>query len=117
VNALLQQTIRKSAVLQETPVRRKITAEKGLGTSGSNDSSTATLTASVVTVAKYPGPGLVSTVTSLNGCGTTYSFTTTTAESLNPAAASNRNSKYSPVPNSEAYQCDPLQQSSTEIIL
>ncbi|KAI8042588.1 hypothetical protein M5D96_003901 [Drosophila gunungcola] len=107
----------KSAVLQETPVRRKPTAKQGQGTAGSNDSSTATLTASVVTVAKFPGPGLVSTVTSLNGCGTTYSYTTTTAASQNPAAPSKRNTKYSPVPNSEVYQCDPLQQSSTEIIL
>ncbi|KAH8298171.1 hypothetical protein KR018_010384 [Drosophila ironensis] len=124
VNALLQQTIRKSAVLQETPVRRKGTASASVSAkASSNDSSTATLTPSVVTVAKYPGPGsgtgpgsgagLVSTVTSLNGCGsTTYS-----TAPLIGSGSSKRNSKYSPLPGSEVYQHDPLQQSSTEIIL
>ncbi|KAH8412159.1 hypothetical protein KR009_000242 [Drosophila setifemur] len=110
VNALLQQTIRKSAVLQETPVRRRTSTR----TTESNDSSTATLTPSIVTVAKYPGPGLVSTVTSLNGCGTMKSYTTHMHTGM---SGKRGGSKYSPVPSSGSYQCDPLQQSSTEIIL
>ncbi|KAM8716904.1 hypothetical protein ACLKA7_003729 [Drosophila subpalustris] len=101
VNALLQQTIRKSAVLQEeSPVKRRrmpLTPQlqrppAAAAPPGSNDSSTATLTLtpSVISVAKQPLT--LTAVTSHNG------VTNTT--------------KVSPVLGG-----DPLQRRSTEIIL
>ncbi|KAH8377991.1 hypothetical protein KR093_008445 [Drosophila rubida] len=110
VNALLQQTIRKTAVLQETPLRqprkhlRPATTMLPAGAPGSNDSSTATLTPSVVTVAKQP---LTHTaVTSHNGV---TNVTTTLPATVK---SGRRSGKFAPVGG-----CDPLQRRSTEIIL
>ncbi|XP_030556997.1 uncharacterized protein LOC115759983 [Drosophila novamexicana] len=103
VNALLQQTIRKTAaVLQEaTPVKRRMPLTPQLprpgvpAPPGSNDSSSATLTPSIISV-KQP-----TAVTTRNGITNTSTL---------PAVRTLRGGKYSPV-------TDPLQRRSQEIIL
>lgn len=81
---------------------------------GSNDSSTATLTPSVITVAKQPHQpqrALATTVTSSHN-GVTNTTTTTLPAHLTKTT---RNSKAT---NAGAGgSCDPLQRRSTEIIL
>ncbi|SPP79825.1 Hypothetical predicted protein [Drosophila guanche] len=113
--------------MQESAVRRKPTTATvqgkplSAGATGSNDSSTATLTPSIITIqSKYSASGqgttsgLMNAVTSI--CGSNGGCSTSTYTTISSGGGSSKR-KYSPVPATDAYQCDPLQRSSTEIIL
>lgn len=99
-------------MLQETPVKRRTPLASpqlprpavAVAATGSNDSSTATLT---------PAPSVISAKHTL--AVTTRNGITTNTTTL-PALRTKRGGKYSPVAG-DAYSCDPLQRRSTEIIL
>lgn len=78
---------------------------------GSNDSSTATLTPSVITVAKQPQRALATTVTSSHN-----GVTNTTTTLPTHLTKTTRNSKATNAGGAGG-SCDPLQRRSTEIIL
>ncbi|XP_039949667.1 uncharacterized protein LOC120767586, partial [Bactrocera tryoni] len=144
VNSLLQQTIRKTAVLHEPPTARPTETQGSdlqhrKGTRhGSNDSSSATLTPSITTIIKYPpmnsaagsstasatpqqislqSLNAVSTVTAI--CGSNGASVVTTASAPSSGRVK-RTSKFSPA-STEAFNCDPIlfgqERRTTEIIL
>lgn len=148
VNSLLQQTIRQSAILQETTQQSAGELAKAKqklhlpthpqeASTGSNDSSSTTLT-SIVTIAKYPPPTMSATrslsrslrssqpssIQSLSAvtaiCGNNGSSVITTTSAPNSGRVK-RNSKFSPLA-ADAFNCDPMlnaaqERRSTEIIL
>ncbi|XP_055918707.1 uncharacterized protein LOC129950813 [Eupeodes corollae] len=132
VNSLLQQTIRKSAILHETlSVAPKPPASAFCG---SEDSSTLTLTPSLTTIAKFPpstennvatavAVATIHPTTNVNIGVSTVVTTATTSTSYHQSHAlhhprSNvpRSAKLSPVAAAEAFGCDPMLRSA-EIIL
>lgn len=140
---MLQQTIRQSAILQETQASEdvfgaltKMKQQLRLPTqtqelsAGSNDSSSATLT-SIVTIAKFPPPSiqapktlstsskssLPSSVQSLSAvtaiCGNNGTGVITTTTSAPNSGRLKRNSKFSPLAG-DAFNCDPLLNAAQE---
>lgn len=139
---MLQQTIRQSAILQETQASEDVfgaltkrkqqlrlpTQTQELS-AGSNDSSSATLT-SIVTIAKFPPPSiqapktlsisskssLPSSVQSLSAvtaiCGNNGTGVITTTSAPNSGRLK-RNSKFSPLAG-DAFNCDPLLNAAQE---